>query len=112
MALKPCARAGCPNVVVRGYCDDCKPASAKRIFDRHRGSSAQRGYDYRWQQFRAQYLMRHPLCADCEEHGRYTSATEPHHVKKVAEYPELRLSESNLVPLCHECHAVRTRRGE
>jgi hypothetical protein len=39
-------------------------------------------------------------------------ATEPHHLKKVAQHPELRLVEENCRALCHEHHSARTARGE
>ncbi|MCO8251123.1 HNH endonuclease signature motif containing protein [Comamonas thiooxydans] len=29
-------------------------------------TAAQRGYGYKWQQARAQYLLEHPLCVMCE----------------------------------------------
>jgi 5-methylcytosine-specific restriction protein A len=107
MAMRPCARAGCGNVVVKGHCDGCKPRSPAVVKERWRGSSWQRGYDAAWLRFRAWFLGRHPACNDC---GRL--ATEVHHVKKVRDSPELRLVESNCMALCHEDHSKRTARGE
>ena len=41
-----------------------------------RPSAAARGYDGQWRRFRAAYLRRHPLCADCLEGKRAVEATE------------------------------------
>lgn len=47
------------------------------------------------------------LRRDC---GRAT--TQVHHVKKIVDFPELRLVESNCMPQCDDCHAIRSGRGE
>lgn len=101
---RPCAYpGGCGEYAVRnGRCEEHAAAAGQQ-----RGKTADRGYDAVWRRFRAWFLRRHPLCADCEH-----AATEVHHVKKIAAFPELRLSESNCMALCHECHARRTGRGE
>jgi 5-methylcytosine-specific restriction endonuclease McrA len=39
-------------------------------------------------------------------------ATEVHHVIKLVVAPERRLDPTNVVSLCHDCHGVRTGRGE
>jgi len=107
MGRRPCRNPHCGELVERGYCKSCQSQSTSARDVRQRGSSAQRGYDYTWQKFREWFLRRHPACEDC---GRL--ATEPHHIKKVAQFPELRLVEENCKALCHECHAKRTARGE
>lgn len=59
----------------------------------------------RWRRLRALVLAAHPLCARC---GR--SASEVHHVvpvdrgKDYAEKERLAYTESNLMPLCRDCH--------
>lgn len=112
MALRPCARPGCGNVVRSGYCAACKPSSPRARFEQQRGSSSQRGYDAVWQRFRAWFLRRHPLCVDCQAKRVITAANEVHHIVKVAENKELRLVESNCLALCHDCHSRRTQKGE
>lgn len=70
--------------------------------DQRRGSSAQRGYDSNWRRFRDWFLSRHPLC---ESEFRCRSiATEVHHVRKVSDWPEGRLYESNCQALCAYHH--------
>ena len=44
-----------------------------------RGSSAERGYGYKWQQARAGYLRKHPLCVECQSRGRTVAATVVDH---------------------------------
>ncbi len=46
------------------------------------------------------------LCRRCLEHGRVTSATDSHHIRKMATHPDLHLDADNRVSLCRECHEV------
>jgi len=100
-----CSTPGCQNY------QPC-PVHKKpgRVNDAWRGSSTSRGYGARWQRFRGRYLQRHPLCADCLPVP--VAATEVHHLKKVAEFPELMYVEENCLGLCKKCHSRRTQRGE
>jgi 5-methylcytosine-specific restriction protein A len=77
-----------------------------------RQSSSARGYDHEWRQTRADYLRRNPLCVDCMGQGRTTPATDVHHVGKLRTHRHAKHEESNLMALCHECHARRTAAGE
>jgi 5-methylcytosine-specific restriction protein A len=54
--------------------------------------------------------MQDPCCEDCLP--RITPAVDVHHIRKIADAPELRLVMSNLMSLCKPCHSVRTARGE
>lgn len=86
--------------------------SARRASNRERGSSSARGYDRLWERFRISFLASNPLCRDCESRGVVKATTDLHHVRKVRDHPQLRLDPSNILPLCHECHSIRTQRGE
>jgi len=81
-----------------------------RQYDRQRGSSTKRLYDWTWRKFRAWFLAqpKNQVCADC----RRKPAVEVHHIKKVQEFPELRLDPQNCRGLCKGCHSARTARGE
>jgi 5-methylcytosine-specific restriction protein A len=107
--LRPCCHVGCTELVVKGYC--IKHTPEPRQYDKHRGSSSERGYDYRWQRFRDRYLKLNPLCVDCLTQGNIEPAVDVHHIVKLTEGGK-RLEPSNCKPLCHVCHSVRTRRGE
>lgn len=108
---RPCARPGCPRLVLRGYCFHCRPAEITRqqSYERQRGNSSQRGYDQDWRAFRDWFLAQpeNKICALC---GCQPS-TDVHHLKKLREYPELRLVPSNCRGLCHACHSSVTARG-
>jgi 5-methylcytosine-specific restriction enzyme A len=71
-------------------------------------NASERGYDYIWQKFREWFIARHPICADCV----IVPTTDVHHVKKLKDFPALRLVETNCMGLCGTCHKIRTARGE
>jgi len=121
-ACLPCRHPGCGAYAVReGRCEEHR----QDLVDR-RGKTAERGYDVIWRKFRAWFLRRHPLCVGTGDppdpnwipfememrRACGAIATEVHHIKKLAEFPELRCVEVNCLPQCDSCHAVRTRRGE
>lgn len=69
-AARPCRSSGC-GALVRdggGYCPAHKRAARKEV-DSRRESSTKRGYGYKWQKARAQFLIEHPLCQcpECQE---------------------------------------------
>ncbi|HVB67960.1 MAG TPA: HNH endonuclease signature motif containing protein [Acetobacteraceae bacterium] len=72
-----------------------------------RGTACARGYDRRWRKLRAAFLLRHPLCLWCEEHGTTTAAAEVDHIERIVDRPDLRLEWSNLRALCRVHHEER-----
>ena len=64
-----------------------------------------------WRELRVEVLREHPLCQWCEQKGYVVPATDCHHLREVekgrteAEQRELMFSRSNVVALCHRCHA-------
>jgi 5-methylcytosine-specific restriction protein A len=107
--MKACGFPHCTNVQEERFCTEHK---RKPKPDLYRGSAAYRGYDGDWQKFRAWFVKRHPLCVDCLLEGKPVAVQEVHHIKKLTEYPELRLVESNCLALCKSHHSTRTQRGE
>ncbi len=108
-ALRPCLACGALNDSLK--CAECVKKADKQ--DRGwRGSAASRGYDAAWVRFRAWFIRRYPLCQDCLDARKVMPTQEVHHVKKLKDFPELRLVESNCMPLCRSHHSVRTERGE
>lgn len=75
-------------------------------------TSGQRGYNYRWQQARAQYLRAHPLCCYCEREGLVTPATVVDHIIPHRGDERLFWDESNWAPLCARCHSSTKAREE
>lgn len=72
----------------------------------------ERGYTYRWQQARARYLGKHPLCCMCEEEGKVTAATVVDHIKPHKGNDALMWDETNWQPLCDHHHSSTKQRME
>jgi 5-methylcytosine-specific restriction protein A len=77
-----------------------------------RQNSYSRGYDNIWRAARKYHLQNYPLCADCLKEGKYVPMTDVHHIKKLADRPDLKYDSNNLMSLCKSCHSVRTKKGE
>jgi len=80
--------------------------------DKTRGTAAQRGYGYRWQRYREQYLKRHPRCVICEKEGRLTLANEVDHIKPHRGDAALFWNGVNHQALCKPCHSRKTVRED
>ena len=108
---RPCATPGCGALVDSGFCD--KHATHKndtrKAADAQRPSSSARGYDHRWQQFRAAFftLAENVMCSICT----IKPASEIHHKQKLSARPDLKYELGNLQPLCKRCHADLTAQG-
>lgn len=108
-APRPCTHPGC-GVLVRdgtGRCDKHKRAEAK-AFDQRRGSSSARGYGYKWQQARDDFLREHPLCKKHEEKGQLVPSSVVDHVIPHKGDMSLFWSRSNWQALCKTCHDIKT----
>lgn len=89
-----------------------------------RGNSTERGYGYRWQQYRSAWLREHPLCGDridgpsgehsqCARQGRVTAATDVDHIERINGGSDALFWEpSNHQSLCHGCHSSKTQREQ
>lgn len=74
----------------------------------HGGRTAhQRGYGARWQKLRLLILERWPLCRACASQGRTRAATVVDHITPKADGGSD--DETNLQPLCTDCHDDKTR---
>lgn len=105
----PCNHPGCPQLVPRGrkYCDVHSALHPEEI-----RSAASRGYDRKWQRASKAYLHSHPLCAECQRHGRYVAATVVDHIVPHRGEQKLFWDESNWQPLCKRCHDQKTGRED
>ena len=84
----------------------------KRMFDRGRGTAAERGYDSRWQKARIGFLAKHPLCAECEKAGAIVPATVVDHIVPHRGDKVLFWMRSNWQPLCKAHHDAKTARED
>ena len=82
----------------------------KQRYDRDRGTSAQRGYDYAWRALRISFLRDNPLCCICAAANIIEPATVADHMQTIADRPDLRMVRSNLRPLCKPHHDAITAR--
>lgn len=88
----------------------------QREADARRGGRKERGYDTAWERFRLMRLAEEPLCQAFDpreqEAGRspycMRSATEVHHIKRIRDRPDLRLSKANTACLCKPHHSAIT----
>lgn len=71
-------------------------------------TTAERGYDGRWQKAREGYLRHHPLCVHCLNEGRTTEATDVDHIVPHRGDKELFWDKDNWQSMCHACHSRKT----
>lgn len=104
-AKRPCRYKGCPKLVdsESGYCAEHEKAMS-RYYDRYvRSSEHNKRYGYRWKKIRTMILNTNPFCELCKAEGKYTLATEVHHIKPLSKGGGNDLE--NLMALCKSCHA-------
>ena len=104
-ARRPCRYRGCANLTddSSGYCGEHK-AVAARHYDKYlRGYDHNKRYGWQWRKLRALFLLANPFCEICKREGRFTDATEVHHIKPLSEGGTNDVE--NLMPLCKSCHS-------
>jgi 5-methylcytosine-specific restriction protein A len=84
------------------------PGARRHTGDTARGTAASRGYDGKWQRYRAGFLAAHPLCARCLAGGRTTAATVVDHITPHKGDARLFWNTANHQPLCKPCHDHKT----
>lgn len=115
---RPCPHPGCGVLVERGRCDKHK-AQQQRQTDQQRGNSSQRGYTWRWRNYRRSWLRAHPLCGDridgpdaqhsqCLQQQRVTAASVVDHIKPHHGDESLFWDPHNHQSLCETCHNIKT----
>lgn len=67
-------------------------------------TTTERGYGYRWQKAREQFLRAHPLCCYCQRKGLIEPASIVDHITPHRGDMALFWDESNWQPLCKPCH--------
>ena len=82
-----------------------KPKNELRTSWRDGKSSTQRGYGYKWQQYRLKFLRLNPLCIYCERQGLVTEATVVDHIKPHKGDKTLFWDTNNHQSLCASCHS-------
>lgn len=70
-------------------------------------TTAQRGYGYRWQKYRADYLNKHPLCVHCQAEGKVVVATVLDHIEPHRGNMEVFWRKGNVQGLCAHHHGLK-----
>ena len=104
----PCSYPGCPALVKGQARCEKHTRQERREIDERRGTAASRGYGSRWNDARASYLARHPLCVKCRLQGRVVEATVVDHIKPHRGDNKLFWDERNWQALCKTCHDRKT----
>ena len=60
-----------------------------------------------WRKKRKQILERdNRECQMCKKEGKVSKADTVHHIKKLKDYPELGMTDENLISVCFNCHNI------
>lgn len=104
--LLACRNKSCPNLVPRGegWCPTHKKQHHREL-DQDRPPSSKRGYGAEWRKYRIDYLMRHPLCVQCEA---VVPSTVVDHIKDHGGDYNLFWDPNNHQALCKHCHDSKT----
>jgi len=109
---RPCSHAGCSQ---RQPC----PTHKRKAYDIHRGSSSERGYNYRWQQYRNWFIRQaqcpvegcrrnHVLCeGECRRQGRAVPAFAVDHITPHRGDERLFWDHANHRSLCESEHNAK-----
>jgi 5-methylcytosine-specific restriction protein A len=103
----PCRHRGCPKLTHEpgGFCD-LHLSEARRVYDRARGNSTQRGYGAGHRKRRLFVLRRDPLCIECLKRNRTTASSQADHIIPLsAGGPD---TVENMQGLCKPCHSRKT----
>lgn len=112
--MRECRKIGCHVLTRETYCKkhreekQDREAQRQRCYDRKNRDAKSAAFykSKQWQKARALSIAAHyGLCQDCLAQGTIKTADMVHHVKPLREFPELALDQSNLRPLCNQCHA-------
>lgn len=99
----PCRHPGCHALTYNRYCE-------AHISNYRRDSASKRGRGSKWQRLSSRYLREHPLCAECQRHGRLTAASVVDHIIPHRGNDKLMWTESNWAASCKPCHDRKTGR--
>lgn len=107
---RPCRASGCRALHrnANGYCDAHTDQVKSFVRERPRESSTVRGYGYKWQQARAGFLVKHPLCVKCQLNGLVVVATDVDHIEPHKGDMTVFWDRSNWQSLCAPCHSAKT----
>ena len=108
-------RGACPNLIKGNArcCPECMPyeKAATRRYDKKRDQTPERKWLHstRWRRASDLHKSKHPLCAECERHGRITPVYVTDHIIAHNGNYDLFWDQSNWQSLCNSCHELKHR---
>ena len=112
---KICRHPGCSVLTENTYCGQHEKKKQETLkterikYDKERGTSSSRGYNYRWRKYSAQYRKDNPLCVMCEKEGRVALAECVDHIIPVSGPDDpLFWEPTNHQGLCIRHHSEKT----
>lgn len=111
---RPCRAQGCRALHrnANGHCDAHAEQVKSYAREKPRESSTSRGYGYKWQQARAGWLAKHPLCVQCQARGLVVEATDVDHIVPHKGDMTVFWDRSKWQSLCASCHSAKTARED
>lgn len=103
---RPCSYPGCGRLTDGRFCDEHRQIAEHHYNHYLRDPDTNKRYGRVWKKIRAQFLLQHPLCIQCEKEGRLTPAREVHHILPLADGGTN--EQGNLLALCKSCHSKIT----
>ena len=117
--VRKCNKVNCNELINfnESYCDEHKQLSKQSNKDydslrNKRDNQYRKFYNSKaWKDARHISMLRHDsLCQECLRNGLYTQADVIDHIVELRDDYSRRLDQSNLEPLCHDCHNKKTYR--
>ena len=110
--IKTCPGCGKVIGINQRRCAVCEASRVGWLSSRHKRYDKSRDPEEvrfrrskQWRMTRDYILQRDGyLCQECRRMGRYTIATEVHHIVPLWQDGDKRLDDDNLISLCHRCH--------
>ena len=105
---KRCAFRGCPRTTRHRFCDEHLPL-ARKVWDRQRGSTTERGYDGAWKRVAEERrTLDCGLCQECLKKELVRPSQLVDHIVPIHVRPDWRLEIGNTQVLCYDCHSMKT----
>lgn len=106
--LRMCNEVGCPNKVLKGYCERHRKDRYKQ-HNAERDKEAQKDYQSRrWREASERFRKENPLCCMCEEEDIVTPSEVTDHKIPIADGGSF-WDKKNWQALCRSCHNRKTR---
>ena len=110
--IKTCAACGKVIGINQRRCASCDASRVgwvsprQKQYDKKREPEEVKFRRSRQWRMTRDYIMQRDgyLCQECRKHGRYTIASEVHHIVPLWQDRDKRLDDDNLISLCRRCH--------